>query len=230
VEFLVEMPRRMGLELAGHPLLKGAWRLWPRQGRIGGPWRASAQGVSMNEAILQVAARIKELRLLFQVELEALAEESQISPALYRQYESGETDIPVGVLFGLANRFKVELSSLLTGEEPRLHTYALTRRGQGIAVDRRQDYEYQNLAHAFAHKRAEYFMVTVSPKDEGASVPLNSHPGQEFDHLLEGSLLVMVGSHEIRLNPGDSLCFDSGIPHGMKALGGTPAKFLAVIS
>jgi quercetin dioxygenase-like cupin family protein len=58
---------------------------------------------------------------------------------------------------------------------------------------------------------------------------LNAHPGQEFEYLLEGSLRVVVDRHEVVLAAGDSIYFDSGHPHGIQALGGAPAKFVAVI-
>jgi len=56
--------------------------------------------------------------------------------------------------------------------------------------------------------------------------------------LLEGMLIgsivgstdyASVSGHEIILNEGDSLFFDSGAKHGMKAMNGKPAKFLAII-
>jgi len=71
--------------------------------------------------------------------------------------------------------------------------------------------------------------VTVDPGPEDAPDHLNSHPGQEFNYVLEGTLRIVLGSHEIILNQGDSLFFDSGIEHGMKALNGMSARFLAVI-
>ena len=125
----------------------------------------------------------------------------------------------------------MELSSLLTGEEPRLHGYCLTRAGKGVSVNRRHAYGYQALAANFRDKQAEPFLVTVDPHTHPADghSALNSHPGQEFDYVLEGTLQITLGTHELVLEAGDSLFFDSGVPHGMKALNGQNAKFLALI-
>jgi quercetin dioxygenase-like cupin family protein len=183
----------------------------------------------MQDKIKQVADRIRELREIFGVSAEVLALELKLGTDEFRQYESGMVDIPVGVLYQIAQRFHVELSSLLTGQEPRLHTYALTRSGQGVSVDRRQEYKYQSLAHTFIHKKAEPLLVTVEPKPEGTPVHLNSHPGQEFNYVLEGALRVTLDKHELTLHEGDSLFFDSGVPHGMQALEGRPTRFLAII-
>ena len=123
----------------------------------------------------------------------------------------------------------MEISSLLTGDAPRLAHYCLVRKNEGASVERRSDYRYQSLAFNFIHKKAEPFLVAVEPAPQGKPAPANIHPGQEFNYCLEGRLEVTVGEHALILNEGDSLFFDSSIPHGMKALGGKAARFLAVI-
>jgi quercetin dioxygenase-like cupin family protein len=179
----------------------------------------------MQEKIKQVASRIRELREIFGVSGAALAGEFQIAEADYQRYESGTVDIPVGILYQIAQRFQVELTTLLTGEEPRLRTYALTRAGQGVSVDRSKDYAYQSLAYNFIHKRAEPFLVTVDPGPEH----FNSHPGQEFHYVLAGTLRVLLDQHELVLEPGDSLYFDSSVAHSLTALNDAPAQLIAVI-
>ncbi|NLW09437.1 MAG: helix-turn-helix domain-containing protein [Firmicutes bacterium] len=183
----------------------------------------------MPEELKMLAARIKGLREINGVSVETLAKELGVSKDLLLAYESGETDIPVGILFKIAKRFGVELSSLLTGEEPKLRTYAVTRNGKGVSVERRRDYKYQSLAYNFINKKIEPFLVTVEPEPELAPVNFNSHPGQEFNYVLEGTLKVILNGYEVLLNEGDALFFDSNVEHGMKAMGGRPAKFLAVI-
>jgi mannose-6-phosphate isomerase-like protein (cupin superfamily) len=69
----------------------------------------------------------------------------------------------------------------------------------------------------------------VPDEPDDAPFPLNSHRGQEFNYVLSGTLKIVVHKHELVLNEGDSLFFDSSFEHGMKALGGKPAQFLAII-
>jgi len=183
----------------------------------------------MSQEIMELAARIREMRALAGLELDALAAEFGISPTLYAQYESGTIDIPASFLLFLAGKFGLELTTLLTGEEPRLRRFCLTRGGRGVGVDRRKDYRYQNLAYNFQNKKAEPFLVNVDPDDPGAPIPLNAHPGQEFDYVLEGSMRVQVGTSVLELSAGDSLYYDSTVPHGMQATGGGACKFLAII-
>ena len=71
-------------------------------------------------------------------------------------------------------------------------------------------------------------MVTVEPKENDALV-LHSHEGQEFNYMVAGCMEFYLDKTVYELNEGDSVYFDSGIPHAMKAVGGQPAKFLAVV-
>lgn len=183
----------------------------------------------MSENIRNIAMRIRELREIAGVSLETLAHEFGISRDAYQEYESGETDIPVSFLFQVAHRFGVELTDLLTGESPRLHVYSLVRNGAGMAFDRRKQYHYQHLAYNFIHKMAEPFLVTVDPEPSDAPVTRNSHSGQEFNYVLEGRVKIIIDDHELELNQGDSLYFDSSHPHAMRALDNRAAKFLAII-
>jgi mannose-6-phosphate isomerase-like protein (cupin superfamily) len=183
----------------------------------------------MNEQIQLIASRIKELREIEGVSAESLALELHTDPGLLLNYESGTTDIPVGFLMKVAHRFNLELSALLKGDEPKLHVYSVVRKGKGLNVDRRKQYQYESLASNFAHKKAEPFKVTVIPNTDESPLEFNSHPGQEFNYVLEGTLLVVVDGHEIIINEGDSLYFDSNYKHAMKALNNQPARFLAVI-
>lgn len=183
----------------------------------------------MSEQIRQIAVRIKTLREIYGFTPEALAAELNIPLDVYLEYESGEVDIPVSFLYKLAGRLKVELTAILTGEGPRLHNYALVRKGKGVSVDRRKQYKYQSLAYNYANKKAEPFLVTVEPEPEDAPVHYNSHEGQEFNYVIEGVVKIYIDGHELVLNEGDSLYFDSGLKHGMKTVGDKAAKFLAII-
>ncbi len=183
----------------------------------------------MSEQIRQIAARIKELREIAGISTESLAKELGVKLETYLEYESGTTDIPVSFLYNVANRFNVELTAILTGDAPKLHTYCVVRKGKGVSVERREHYKYQNLAYNFINKKAEPFLVTVEPEAEESPVHYNSHPGQEFNYVLEGTLKVFINGYEIVLNEGDSLYFDSGVNHGMKTVGGKTSKFLAII-
>ena len=135
----------------------------------------------------------------------------------------------MGALVEIAARFKVDLAELVSGAASKLKTFCLTKAGQAPEVSRRPMYAYWNLAYNFHGKKAEPFLVEASAETEHKPVSLNTHPGQEFNYVLEGRLLISIGGHEMELGPGDCVYYDSSEPHGMKALGGTAARFLAFV-
>jgi quercetin dioxygenase-like cupin family protein len=183
----------------------------------------------MADEVREIAARVRVLREIEEISGETLALELGFDPEEYNRWESGEADFPIGSLVEIASRFKVDLTELISGEPSRLKTYSVTRAGRAPEAARRPMYTYWNLAHNFHRKKAEPFLVEASPDTESKPLSLNTHPGQEFNYVLEGRLLISVGGHETELGPGDSIYYDSGEPHGMKALGGSRARFLAFV-
>ncbi|RPI07031.1 MAG: cupin domain-containing protein [Ignavibacteriae bacterium] len=183
----------------------------------------------MKEKIQLIAERIRELREISGLSASALAQELEIPLEVILQYESGTVDIPVGFLYKAAHKFGIELTALLTGENPRLHVYCVVRKDHGLSVERRKQYKYESLAFNFINKKAEPFVVKIDPEPESAPVEFNSHPGQEFNYVIDGTLKIIIDSHEVILNPGDSIYFDSACQHAMKAMNQTPVKMLAVV-
>lgn len=181
----------------------------------------------MAETIEEIASRVRELRELSKVTAEEMAEHLKVPLETYNCYEDGRTDIPASKLFEIGQRLDVDMNLLLTGEEARMRIFTVTRKGEGIEVERRRQYRYQNLAGKFLSKKAEFFTVTIDPRKERPAS--YSHPGQEFDYVLEGSLKFSIHDHDIILNEGDSILFDSSYMHAMEAQNDRPAKMLVVV-
>lgn len=183
----------------------------------------------MNNQIQEIAQRLGGLRDILEISTSQMAEVCHVDEEVYIGYESGTKDIPVSALQNIARRFNVELTALLFGAEPNMSTFFLTRSGQGTAMERSQSYKYQSLAAGFSNRKADPFIVTVEPKPESEPVHLNSHEGQEFNYVLEGSMMLAIDGKELVLNEGDSLYFDATKKHGMKALNNKTVRFLAII-
>jgi transcriptional regulator with XRE-family HTH domain len=183
----------------------------------------------MKEKMKEIAQRVSELRELSEVDSEEMAVYLNLPIETYLGYEEGKNDIPASVLYEVAQKLNVDMGLLLTGEETRMHIFTVTRKGKGVRVERRKQYKYENLAEKFIHKKAEPFIVTVKPKIPKGKPSTNSHPGQEFNYVIDGSLKLYIHDNEIVLEKGDTIFFDSSYEHAMEALNGKKAKFLAII-
>jgi transcriptional regulator with XRE-family HTH domain len=183
----------------------------------------------MNENIKQIAERLKGLRDVLGISIEEISETCDLSPEKYSEIESGNVDISVSILHRISQEYGIELTTLMFGDEPKMNSYFVTRAGKGVSVERTKAYKYQSLAAGFINRKADPFMVTVHPKPENEPIYLNKHHGQEYNYVIRGKMLIQINGKDIILEEGDSIYFNSGLPHGMKALGGKEVKFLAII-
>ena len=176
-----------------------------------------------------IASRIRELREISDMERSELAGALGLSEEDYARYEDGEKDFPVSFLYEIAAIFKVDLTELLTGTAPRLANCSIVRKGEGIAVDRYEGYDFESIAYKFIGRRIEPMIVTVGPETESAPPEMVSHSGQEFNFVLEGQITVLFGNRKFLLNKGDCFYLDPTVPHAQCAVGGKAARFLTVI-
>jgi len=175
-----------------------------------------------------ISSRIKDLREALNLSPQQLAEKVGVPVEELSGYESGDKEVPVGFLYAVAKATGVDLTALITGSEAKLHQYSLVKKDEGLAVTRRKAYKYQALAYRFNRPSMEPFLVTVPPT-ERSEMSFNQHTGEEFIHMLNGRMEVVLGKDAVILEPGDSLYLTSSIPHAMRALDGKEATFLDVI-
>ncbi|WP_010243575.1 helix-turn-helix domain-containing protein [Acetivibrio cellulolyticus] len=180
----------------------------------------------MNEKVRDIAARIKGLRLLSGISEKEAAQKLGLSFADFQKYENGEDDIPISILYEIADFYCVDLTEVLTGVSPKLHDVCYLKKGEGLKVERYDQYDFQSLAYKYANRKIEPLLVTLEAEKDPELV---SHKGQEFNYCLEGKMKVIIGTEEYILEPGDTLYFNSMIPHRMLSIDNKPAKFLTVI-
>lgn len=180
--------------------------------------------------IKQVANRLRGLRDALEITVEEMSAKCDVDPATFAKYESAELDVPVSLLYKIATEYGVELTALLFGEEPKMSTYYVTRSGKGVKVERTKAYSYQDIAAGFRNRNIAPFIVTVEPSATENKIVFNTHEGQEFNYILDGDIEISVGGKTTHLHKGDSIMFDARLPHGFRAVGDKPARFIAIIS
>ena len=185
----------------------------------------------MTEQLSEIGGRLEALREIMDITAEKMAEDLRLDVEEYIAYEKGRRDFSYSFLQNAANIFGVDVVDIISGESPKLTTCSLVRNGEGYDITRREAYDYKHLAFTFSNKKAEPFMVTVEPKKDNADkdIKLHSHEGQEFNYMVSGSMEFHLDNIVYELKEGDSVYFNANLPHAMKAVGGQPAKFIAVV-
>lgn len=181
--------------------------------------------------LAEVAERIRTMREIIGLSEEEMAQRTGVTLEEYRGFESGEHDFSFTFIFKCAERFGIDPTDLIKGTSPRLSTYTVTRRGEGLPITRRQGFKYLNLAPLFKGKTAEPFFVTMpyNEAEQKVAIKLSTHQGQEMDIVIKGKMRVQIGSHIEELGEGDSIYYNSGTPHGMIAVGGEECTLYAVV-
>ena len=180
------------------------------------------------EEINEIALRLRELREVSDYTPQMLADELKISTDTYLSYEKDGKDIPISIIYEIANKFGVDFTEIVTGVPAKLNSYHIVKRGNGKEVNRNPEYHYEDLAYRYFGKVMQPLLVTLLPSDKPAQ--LITHTGQEFNMVLEGTVILTLGDKEFTLSAGDSIYFNPERPHGQRCGSETKARFLTVIA
>ncbi|TDC60838.1 XRE family transcriptional regulator [Micromonospora sp. KC207] len=168
-----------------------------------------------------VGPRLKQLRQRREITLADLADQTGISTSTLSRLEAGLRRPTLEQLLPLARAYGVSLDELVdapaTGN-PRINLrpiacgdgstiLPLTRRPGGI-----QAYKF------------------VLPRgDDDAEPDLRTHGGYDWAYVLNGTLRLVLGEHDLILKPGDAAEFDTRIPHWFGATSAGPVEYLSLI-
>ena len=90
----------------------------------------------------------------------------------------------------------------------------------------RQGLVFNALAADKGGRHMEPFIVDIEPSAEQEK---SAHEGEEFIHILSGKLSLEYGTASHVLNAGDSVYYDSIVPHRVLSANKEPVRILAVI-
>ena len=181
-----------------------------------------------------VGEKIKSLRESRSISMEDLAQRSGLALEQIERIE-GNIDLPsLAPLIKIARVLGVRLGTFLDDQDET--GPAICRKaeaGDSIsfsnnAIQSRKHMEYHSLAKAKSDRHMEPFVIDVDATDDIDFV-LSSHEGEEFIFVMEGVMEVCYGKNSYLLEAGDSIYYDSIVPHHVHGYQGQAAKILAVV-
>ena len=181
--------------------------------------------------LMEMAARIREMREIIGYSISQMAELTGVSESEYASVEAGKTDPTFNFLHQCAIAFGVDINALLEGHSAHLSGYLVTRAGQGPLTAREPHMEIRNQAAMFQNRLGTPYWVTYKFDQKLLDSPIatTTHAGQEFDIVLKGAMKIRVGNHTEILQEGDSIFYRSSTPHGMIAADKRGLTFLAMV-
>ncbi len=182
---------------------------------------------------LHLGKKIRDLRLKSGFVLQDLSNRTGLSKPLLSQIEKEVVSPPVATLLKISKAFNVNIGFFFQDGDPE-DRVVLVRKDESKVIDSRyfgreeSGYYYEALAFKKSKKFMEPFLVEFKRKKID-KLSYFSHEGEEFIYVLEGTLEFRTEDRHYLLDPGDSLYFESSIPHAYRAMGPGNAKALTVV-
>jgi acetyl-CoA synthetase len=185
----------------------------------------------VEQKIKEVAERIQSVREDVGLSKEEMAERIGIDINEYELLETGQKDFPFTFIYKIAQVCNIDITDIIEGQSPIYKEYTVTRKGGGMPIVRREGFSYNNLAPMFKNKLAEPFYVKIPFSEDAINSPLHlaSHKGQELDIVIKGRMKIQIGNKSEILDEGDSIYYDSSIPHDEIAVGGEDCEIYAIV-
>lgn len=177
-----------------------------------------------------IAKNIKDLRLSKKITLDELEKITGLTKGYLSKIERSHKAPPFSTLHKIARALEVDITFLLkeNSEELRDINLDIVRKDERKAVVTRGSlygYQYEALAYKKPGKNMEPYIISPTFDDEA----IFQHEGEEFMYVLEGTHEFIYDGKKYVLNEGDSVYFDSAVPHTGKSVGQKKAKLLAVM-
>ncbi|WP_026932022.1 helix-turn-helix domain-containing protein [Glycomyces tenuis] len=168
-----------------------------------------------------VGPRLKRLRQAREVTLTDLAAETGISASTLSRLEAGLRRPTLEQLLPLARAHGVTLDELVdappTGD-PRVNLRPLACKDGSTVLP---------LTRRPGGIQAYKFILPTSSDDREPE--LRSHEGFDWAYVLNGTLRLVLGEHDLRLKPGEAAEFDTRTPHWFGATSAGPVEFLSLV-
>lgn len=182
--------------------------------------------------VASVGQRVHRVREEKGLTVEDVAQRTGLSSEYLGQIETDQLSPPLGALIKIAKALDMKFGRFIsTGE---VKPFTVVRKDERRVISRftsakgdQYGYTYESLAPDKKDRHMEPFMVTLVPSK--ARKELSTHAGQEFIYILEGAMEVILEDYTDVLYPGDSIYYDSTVPHLVRCHGDKTTVILAVL-
>ncbi len=186
----------------------------------------AAKARSSTNPEVNVGQRLRELRNERNLSIRVLAERSGLNVNTFSLIENSKTSPSVSTLQQIAAALEVPITAFFESNAPKNSIAHMTARHRP-----RLSFEHgtlEDLGAGLTNRAVEPFVVTLEPHASSGDTPI-VHTGFEFVFCLQGRMTYYVEDQSYVLEPGDSLVFESYLPHRWQNDGGQPAQAILVL-
>ncbi|MDR2542924.1 MAG: cupin domain-containing protein [Treponema sp.] len=188
-------------------------------------------------ATFTLGERIAEIRKTYSISREDLSMRSGVSADLIAKIEDDGHIPDLAPLIKISRGLGVRLGTLLDDQgqlgpvicraaDTAVFTRFKTGLPEGALATGHHGMSFNALAADKTGRHMEPFIVRI---EADAQQDKTTHEGEEFIYVLEGSLTLEYGTNKDFLNTGDSVYYDSIVPHRVYSANDKAVKILAVV-
>jgi len=180
----------------------------------------------MEDIDVKIGERVRKIRNERGLTLQDIANFTGFSKALISQIENNIVMPPINTLAKIAKVLNVKMTYFFE-EEINHSDYYVVKKDQKKFIFRegvKHGYMYEELAKIKSFDYLDWLLVTIKP--DKCDDKLFSHEGYEYMYIVEGGIRMKMGNEEMDLVEGDSIAFNSKIPHAAVPLEGQTALVL----
>ena len=175
---------------------------------------------------VNVGRRLRELRAERDLSIRALAEKSGLAINTLSLIENGKTSPSVSTLQQIAAALDVPITVFFETNTPStkiVYTKAGSRPSADFAHGTLAD-----LGAGMADPAVQPFVITLESNRGSGANPI-VHTGHEFVYCLEGRIAYTLEERTYLLEPGDSLLFESHLPHRWQNVDAQQAQAILIM-
>ena len=178
-----------------------------------------------------IGDKLRALRLKKKIGLVELGRHTGLSAAMLSKVERGKLFPTLPTLLRIALVFSVGLEYFFSDDQKR-HVVAIVRRAQRKRFPERPDgrdisFYFESLDFAAVERKLNAYHAEFQPLQPGKARP-HHHTGVEFLSVLRGRLELHIGTEEHILESGDSIYFDSSLPHSYRRVSQKPCSAIVI--
>lgn len=182
----------------------------------------------------EIGVKIKNLRESRKISKEDLSKETNLSLDLINNIEDGEAVPSLTPLIKIARILGVRLGTFLDDAPQNGPVVVKNGKSEQVVYFSGEEgqtdvgaLDFHSLGSGKNDRHMEPFIIDVHTNK--GEFNLSSHEGEEFIYVLEGEIEVKYGQDSFIVSKGDSIYYDSIIPHHLHSYNGEISKILAVV-
>lgn len=184
-----------------------------------------------------IGEKIRNIRESKQISIQEMSERSNLSVEQIERIETNVDFPSLAPLIKIARVLGVRLGTFLDDQSelgPVVHRRGDDNESNGIdftnnASAGRKHMEYHSLSQDKSGRHMEPFLIDIAPSGPQDLFGLSSHEGEEFIYVLKGIVEISYGKTQYILEEGDSIYYDSIVPHHVHAATEEKAQILGIL-